>query len=63
LHGVNEKTFQRIIQLLEDEYGVTSLNQHLESAVGNDLAEIKNELTEIKAGIEELKKMMGELRK
>lgn len=63
LNGGNEKTFQRIIQLLENEYGITSLNQHLESAVGNDLVEIKNELKEIKEGIEALKKMIGELGK
>lgn len=63
LNGGNEKTFKRIIDLLEVEYGVTSLNQHLESAVGNDLLEIKQELKEIKEGIEELKQMIGRMGK
>lgn len=57
LNGNNEKTFQKIIQLLESDYGVTSLNQHLESAVGNDLLEIKKELQEIKEGITRLKEI------
>lgn len=67
LNGGNEKTFQRIVNLLESEYGVASLNQHLETAVGNDIAEIKAELQEIKAtlqkGLEELKEMIGRLEK
>lgn len=63
LNGGNEKTFQRIVNLLETEYGVTSLNQHLESAVGNDISEIKAELQAIKGTLEELKLMIGRLEK
>ena len=63
LNGGNEKTFQRIVNLLETEYGVTSLNQHLESAVGNDISEIKAELQAIKGTLEELKMMIGRLEK
>ncbi|AEE50268.1 helix-turn-helix domain-containing protein [Haliscomenobacter hydrossis] len=62
LNGSNEKTFQRIIHLLETEYGVASLNQHLESAVGNDIAEIKKELGGIKQTLERMEKGMKELR-
>ncbi len=63
LNGGNEKTFQRIVNLLENEYGVTSLNQHMESAVGNDISEIKAELQAIKGTLEELKMMIGKLEK
>lgn len=63
LNGGNEKTFQRIVNLLENEYGVTSLNQHMESAVGNDISEIKAELQAIKGTLEELKTMIGKLEK
>jgi transcriptional regulator with XRE-family HTH domain len=63
LNGGNEKTFQRILNLLETEYEVTSLNQHLESAVGNDISEIKAELQAIKSTLEELKTMIGKLEK
>jgi transcriptional regulator with XRE-family HTH domain len=51
LNGANEKTFKKIVQLLENEYGVNSLNQHLESGVAKDIAEIKAELAEIKAAV------------
>lgn len=63
LNGGNEKTFKRIVELLGTEYGVTSLNQHLESAVGNDIAAIKSDLQEIKEELKELRKIIGRLEK
>jgi transcriptional regulator with XRE-family HTH domain len=63
LNGGNEKTFKRIMELLGNEYGVTSLNQHLESVVGNDIAAIKSDLQEIKEELKELRKMIGKLQK
>lgn len=63
LNGGNEKTFKRIIELLGNEYGITSLNQHLESAVGNDIAAIKSDLQEIKEELKELRKIIGRLEK
>lgn len=62
LNGSNEKTFQRIIDLLESEYGIASFSQHLESSLSNDILLIKEELKTIKAtlenGLAELKEMM-----
>jgi transcriptional regulator with XRE-family HTH domain len=51
LNGNNEKVFRRIIDLLEAEYGLTSLNQHIESSLKEDIAQIKTELAEIKAAV------------
>ena len=51
------------MELLGTEYGITSLNQHLESAVGNDIAAIKSDLQEIKEELKELRKIIGRLEK
>jgi transcriptional regulator with XRE-family HTH domain len=62
LNGGNEKTFLRIIRMLETEYGVTSLNQHLESAVGNDLTIIKDMLQNLQNSVEELRQEVRDLK-
>jgi predicted transcriptional regulator len=62
LNGANEKTFQRIIDFLESEHGITSFSQHLESSLSNDIVSIKEELIDIKASLEkglaEIKEML-----
>ncbi len=62
LNGSNEKTFQRIVELLETEYGVTSFNQHLEASLSKDIAEIKEELKGLREalekGLEEIRGMV-----
>lgn len=62
LNGKSDRSLQRLLVLLTNEYGV-NFEEGTKGAQSDDLAEIKNELQEIKAGIEELKKMMGELAK
>lgn len=63
LNGSNEKTFQRIVELLETEYGVTSFNQQLEASLSKDIAEIKEELKGLREalekGLEEIRGMVG----
>jgi transcriptional regulator with XRE-family HTH domain len=63
LNGGNEKTFLRIIRMLETEYGITSLNQHLESAVGNELTVIKNMLQNLQNSVDELRQEIRDLKK
>ncbi len=63
LNGGNNKAFQRIVQILETEYSITSLNQHLESAVGNELAVIKNMLQNLQNSVDELRQEIRDLKK
>ena len=63
LNGGNEKTFQRIVELLETEYGVTSFSGQLEASLSRDIAEIKEELKGLREalekGLEEIRGMVG----
>ncbi len=64
LNGSNEKTFQRIVELLETEYGVTSFNQHLEASLSKDIAEIKEELKGLREALEKgLEEIRGMVKK
>lgn len=62
LNGGNEKTFQRIVELLETEYGVTSFSGQLEASLSRDIAEIKEELKGLREalekGLEEIRGMV-----
>lgn len=62
LNGKSDRSLQRLLVLLTNEYGV-NFEEGTKGVQSDDLAEIKNELQEIKEGIEALKKMIGELRK
>ncbi len=61
LNGQNEKLFNRILVLLSEEYGVSALHQHLDSAVGKDIAEIKSTLQNIQDAIDRLEQKVGDL--
>lgn len=58
LSGGNEKTFRRIIEMLEQEYGIDPLQLWGEGERGdkilNELQEIRNELNALRAEIKEL---------
>lgn len=62
LNGKSDRSFQRLLVLLSDEYGV-SFDAVPKTVENEDLEAIKNELKEIKQGIEELKEMFGRFEK
>jgi transcriptional regulator with XRE-family HTH domain len=58
LNGKSDRSFQRLLVLLSNEYGV-SFEAAPKTVENEALEAIKNELKEIKQGIEELKEMFG----
>lgn len=62
LNGKSDRSFQRLLVLLTDEYGV-NFEEGTKKEQKNDLVEIKNELKDIKEGIEALKEMIKNLEK
>jgi flagellar capping protein FliD len=61
LNGQNEKLFNKILVFLSEQHGITSLHQHLDSAVGRDIAEIKTSLLDLQNAIERLEQGMRDL--
>jgi transcriptional regulator with XRE-family HTH domain len=61
LNGSNEKTLHSIIQLLEREYGITSLNQHLESSLDQGISTIRSELQDIKTTLSRMEQNIEQL--
>lgn len=62
LNGKSDRSFQRLLVLLTDEYGV-NFEEGTKKEQRDNLVDIKNELKEIKEGIEELKAMIERLEK
>ncbi|MDX2067222.1 MAG: hypothetical protein SFV55_02290 [Haliscomenobacter sp.] len=59
LNGHNDKTFQRIVDLLIREYGVAHDDIYQEAP--STMQELKERLDRIEAGIEEIKTMLRKL--